>query len=218
MLYQIISGLEKIHEQNLIHCDFHDGAILFHEDEKDEDNKDKVFIGDFGLCKTANFLKEKFICGVMAFMAPEVLNFKSFTLASDIYSFSMIMWEFTSGVPPFNDRAHDFELKISICKGERPEIIENTPQCYVDLMKKSWDKDPLKRPSASEVSNIIANWIFLPYNGQISEELKSNIMELMNAPVGNNNLITKSHQRASRSLDFTSRNVNGISECLDCLI
>src|SRR6266540_3436857 len=71
----------------------------------------------------------------------------------------MIMWEFTSGIPPFDDRAHDFQLSLSICKGERPKIIENTPQCYIKLMKKCWDKDPLKRPNASEVRKIITNWI-----------------------------------------------------------
>ncbi|POG57635.1 kinase-like domain-containing protein, partial [Rhizophagus irregularis DAOM 181602=DAOM 197198] len=84
-------------------------------------------------------------------MAPEVLRGNSYTLASDIYSFSMIMWEFTSGIPPFNNIQHDLHLSISICKGERPGIIKNTPQCYVDLMKKCWDEDPSKRPSANEV-------------------------------------------------------------------
>ncbi|POG70964.1 hypothetical protein GLOIN_2v1612108, partial [Rhizophagus irregularis DAOM 181602=DAOM 197198] len=67
----------------------------------------------------------------------------------------MIMWEFTSGVSTFNDKAHDLQLCLNICKGERPEIIENTPQCYVDLMKKCWDKNPSKRPSSEEVSDII---------------------------------------------------------------
>ena len=62
------------------------------------------------------------------------------------------------GVPPFDDRPHDFHLSLSICKGERPEIIEGTPQCYIDLMKKCWDLDPLKRPSASELKIIIENW------------------------------------------------------------
>ncbi|GBC04760.1 hypothetical protein RclHR1_05850009 [Rhizophagus clarus] len=150
MLYKIITGLRKIHEQNLIHCDFHDGNILNHENEEDEDDKNQVFISDLGLCKAANFLKEYDIYGVIPFIAPEVLRGKPYTPASDIYSFSMIMWEFTSGVPPFNDRAHDFQLSVSICKGERPEIIENTPQCYVDLMKKCWDENPLERLSAKE--------------------------------------------------------------------
>ena len=91
-------------------------------------------------------------------MAPEVLRGKPYTPASDIYSFSMIVWEFTSGVPPFNDRAHDFQLSISICKGERPEIIENTPQCYVNLMKKCWDIEPTKRPTANEIYNLSSMW------------------------------------------------------------
>ncbi|GBC03984.1 hypothetical protein RclHR1_05440002 [Rhizophagus clarus] len=222
MLYKIISGLEKIHEKNLIHCDLHDGNILNHED-KDEDDENRVFISDLGLCKATNFLKEYEIYGVIPFMAPELLRGKPYTPASDIYSFSMIMWEFTSGVPPFNDRAHDLQLSISICKGERPKIIENTPQCYVNLMKKCWNEDPLERLSAKEVSNIIETWIFRPNNDKISEELKSNLMEFINAPIGNINLITESHPQVcytSRLLDFTSKKVNEVleSECLDCIL
>ena len=48
----------------------------------------------------------------------------------------MIMWEFISGIPPFDNREHNFQLALSICKGEHPEIIENIPQCYIELMKK----------------------------------------------------------------------------------
>ena len=121
------------------------------------------------------------IYGVLPFVAPEVLRGKPHTLASDIYSFSMIMWEFTSGIPPFNDRAHDLQLSISICKGERPEIIENTPQCYIDLMKKCWDKDSLKRPNASEILNIINNWISNIINEDIEEESRNIIMEFYKA-------------------------------------
>ena len=70
----------------------------------------------------------------------------------------MIMWEFTSGIPPFDDREHGLQLALNICKGERPEIIENTPQCYIELMKKCWETDSLKRPNASEIKKIIKNW------------------------------------------------------------
>ncbi|RGB37315.1 kinase-like domain-containing protein [Rhizophagus diaphanus] len=212
MLYEINSGLSKIHRENLIHCDFHDGNILTHNDK----NKDKIYISDLGLCQPIkSFLKENDIYGVIPFMAPEVLRGKSYTPASDMYSFSMIMWEFTSGVSPFNNRAHDIHLSLSICKGERPEIIENTPQCYLDLMKKCWDEDLLKRPSTSEVKNVIKNWIFRPSDDEINEELKSNIMEFINAPIRHNNLATKSHPKAcytSRLLDFTSNKLNEILE------
>ncbi|POG63478.1 kinase-like domain-containing protein, partial [Rhizophagus irregularis DAOM 181602=DAOM 197198] len=212
MLYEIISGLSKIHEKNLIHCDFHDGNILNHSNK----DKDKIYISDLGLCQPIKSFLEKYdIYGVISFMAPEVLRGKSYTPASDIYSFSMIMWELTSGVPPFNNRAHDIQLSLSICKGERPEIIENTPQCYVDLMKECWNEDSSKRPSSKEVLEIIEKWIFRPDDDEINEELESNIMEFINAPIGLNNLSTKSHPKAcftSRLLDFTSKKLNEILE------
>ncbi|RGB26743.1 kinase-like domain-containing protein [Rhizophagus diaphanus] len=122
-------------------------------------------------------------------MAPEVLRGKSYTPASDIYSFSMIMWELTSGIPPFSNRAHDLHLSLSICK---------------DLMKKCWNEDPLKRPSSREVLIIIKNWIYV-----------LNIMEFINAPIGHNKLATKFHPKAcftSRLLDFTSKKLNEILE------
>ncbi|RGB37335.1 kinase-like domain-containing protein [Rhizophagus diaphanus] len=202
-LYEIISELKEIHKQNLIHCDFHD---------------DNIFTpgNNLGLCKPVkSFLKEYGIFGIMSFMAPEVLRGEPYTPASDIYSFSMIMWEFTSGVPPFNNRAHNFQLNLSICKGERPKIIENTPQCYVDLMKKCWNEDPLKRPSSDDVLNVIEKWIIPKEIENINEELKSNIMEFINAPISHNNPATKTHPKAcytSRLLDFTSKKLNEILE------
>ncbi|EXX75233.1 Cmk1p [Rhizophagus irregularis DAOM 197198w] len=225
ILYKIISGLHKIHEQNLIHCDFHDGNILKHNkyknNLKDDENKDdEIYISDLGLCQPLeSFLNKDSIYGVIPFMAPEILRGKSYTPASDIYSFSMIMWEFTSGVPPFNNRAHDIQLSLSICKGERPEIIENTPQCYVDLMKRCWNEDPLKRPSSKEVLEIIKKWVICPDDEEVNNELKSNIMEFINAPIGQyNNLVTQSHPKAfytSRLLNFTSKKLNEIIESED---
>jgi len=221
LLYKIIAGLYEIHKKDLVHCDFHDGNILNHENSVN--NWDDVYISDLGLCRPIQSSLEKdSIYGVVPFMAPEVLRGKPYTPASDIYSFSMIMWEFTSGITPFNNRAHDLQLSISICKDKRPEIIENTPQCYIDLMKKCWDKDPLKRPSASEISKIIESWIFLPYNiKRINEELKNNIMEFINAPIRHDKPIIQNHQQAyntSRLLPFTSSKLNEIlieSQLLD---
>ncbi|GBC09946.1 hypothetical protein RclHR1_09220002 [Rhizophagus clarus] len=215
MLYKIIKGLNDIHKENLIHHDFHDGNILC---IKYKDNIYGVCISDYlGSYQSAiSFSKKDNIYGVIPFIAPEVLKDEIYTQASDIYSFcfSMIMWELTSGIPPFNNRAHDLQLALSICKGERPEIIENTPQCYVDLMEKCWDEDPLKRPSASEILDIIKNWIFRPDKiNEINEKLKKDIMEFITAPIGNKNLITESHPQAyntSRLLDFTSGELNKV--------
>src|SRR3990170_2226354 len=150
-LYNIISGLDAIHESKLVHCDLHDGNILCNA---------FYYISDLGLSKPIDYLKSNNndVYGVIPYMAPEVLRGKPYTPASNIYSFAMIMWELTSLVPPFDDRAHDFHLSLSICKGERPEIVEDTPQCYIDLMKRCWDNDPLKRPNASDIRGIVDKW------------------------------------------------------------
>ncbi|RIA92339.1 kinase-like domain-containing protein, partial [Glomus cerebriforme] len=142
LLKNIILGLKIIHESNLTHCDLHDGNILI------SDNYE-TYIIDLGLCKSISDLQDSINrnYGVLPYMAPEVLRNKPYTSSSDIYSFSMIMWEFTSGIPPFNNKAHDFQLSLSICEGERPEINENTPKCYKELMEKCWDTDPFKRPT-----------------------------------------------------------------------
>ncbi|CAB5364633.1 uncharacterized protein OCT59_024200 [Rhizophagus irregularis] len=93
-----------------------------------------------------------------------------------------------------------------------------------DLMKKCWDGDLLKRPSTSEVLNVIKRWIYLPSEMEIkniSEELKSNIMEFINAPIGYiKPTMTESHPQAyhtSRLFNFTSKKLNEIleSECSD---
>ncbi|GES90933.1 kinase-like domain-containing protein [Rhizophagus clarus] len=249
ILYKIISGLNEIHRHNLIHRDFHDGNILLHKDrkndegEEDEDKEDyKVYISELGLCQPVKSFEKDSIFGIMPFIAPEVLRGKPYTSANDIYSFSMIMWEFTSGILPFSDRTYNAQLSVSICKGERPEIIDNTPQCYINLMKKCWDEDPFKRPSTSEVVDTIKKWIILPYGikvEDINEELKCNIMEFINAPpaatlldsaskdvsfapkdvsltlasIGHSSLITKTHSNIiSRSLGFTGRELNEILE------
>ncbi|GBB86829.1 hypothetical protein RclHR1_13280001 [Rhizophagus clarus] len=214
ILYIIIGGLDKLHKENLIHYDFHDGNILCIE----HGTKYNIYISDYLKTYqfTKSFLKEENICGVIPFMAPEVLRGKPCTSASNIYSFSMIMWELTSGIPPFNNRPHDFQLALNICRGERPKIVENTPQCYIDLMKKCWDNDPLKRPTASEVLDIINKWVILPNEMKIKnidKKLKNNIMEFINAPIGHNNFITETHPQAyytSRLLDFTSEELNVI--------
>jgi hypothetical protein len=86
-------------------------------------------------------------------------------------------------------------------------------------MKKCWNEDPLKRPSSKEVIDIFKNWLFRPNEKKIEdidEELKCNIMEFINAPIGQyNNLAIEYHPHAcytSRLFDFTSKKLNEILE------
>ncbi|POG69508.1 hypothetical protein GLOIN_2v1626294 [Rhizophagus irregularis DAOM 181602=DAOM 197198] len=68
------------------------------------------------------------------------------------------MWEMTSGVPAFHNIPHDLNLSLNICRGIRPEIIKGIMPEYIELMKRCWNNDPEKRPTANELSNIFLKW------------------------------------------------------------
>ena len=72
---------------------------------------------------------------VIPYLAPEVLSKKPYTKESDIYSFGMIMWEHTTGKKPFHDRPHNSSLISDILNEERPQVTDDTPEFYAELMK-----------------------------------------------------------------------------------
>src|SRR6185295_9170099 len=135
-----------IHEKKYVHHDLHSGNIF-------SDDIDDSEIGDLGLCQQLVDKKDDphKIFGVVPYLAPEVLSKKPYTEKSDIYSFGMIMWEHTTGKKPFHDRAHNHLLISDILNGERPQITNDTPEFYAELMKRCWDHDPENRPTAEEI-------------------------------------------------------------------
>src|SRR4051812_22413960 len=138
----------EIHRKDYIHHDLHSGNIF---SLLDNENR----IGDLGLCQQVVDKKDNQnkIFGVIPYLAPEVLSKKLYTKESDIYSFGMIMWEFTTGKKPFHDRPHNYILISNILKGERPQITNDVPEFYAKLMKRCWDHNPENRPTAGEIRN-----------------------------------------------------------------
>ncbi|CAH1757581.1 15537_t:CDS:2 [Entrophospora sp. SA101] len=64
----------------------------------------------------------------------------------------------------------EMELTLKICQGYRPNINElKIPQLLKDLIKKCWDAEPEKRPTAGEVEGIIDGWIDYD-NGCVKED------------------------------------------------
>ncbi|GBB98711.1 hypothetical protein RclHR1_00330038 [Rhizophagus clarus] len=116
-------------------------------------------IGGLGLSRPANStISNNEIYGVISYIAPEIFKGSPFSKESDVCCMGMIMWELTTGCRPFSN----FEPDSSLCKildGERPEITEDTPECYANLMKSCWDPDPRKRPSITEIRMVYVDWI-----------------------------------------------------------
>src|SRR5438046_3570279 len=70
----------------------------------------------------------------------------------------MIMLELTTGCKTFANVEHNVNLIYKIIDGERPEITNDTPECFSNLMKKCWDSNPSKRPSILEIYNSACKW------------------------------------------------------------
>ncbi|CAI2165025.1 8463_t:CDS:2 [Funneliformis geosporum] len=175
MLCQIVYGLKAIHNANFIHRDFHSGNIILSDQ--------KCHIGDLGLSQSANNtpLKHNEIYGVVPYIAPEVFNGAPFSKASDIYSLGMIMWEFTTGCKPFANVDHNVHLIIDIINGKRPKITSDTPECFIDLLKRCWDSDPLKRPSITEIHETLGNWVCKSVNTEQYTQAEQKRLDSINS-------------------------------------
>ncbi|EXX52776.1 Mkk1p [Rhizophagus irregularis DAOM 197198w] len=230
ILNDIISGLKEIHQKQMVHHDFHVGNILFNEIFVISSNI-KIYISDMGLCREVGNVDKTTIYGVMPYVAPEVLRGKPYTLASDIYSFGMIMYFVATEKQPFANCAHDELLALDICKGIRPEINESeAPKCYIDLMKKCWDTDPNNRPDAIKVEDSI-RFLYNSYFGHSSinkdYEIEKQFKEAETYRRNNLSFFKYSQLDTHPQAIYTSRLLNPFtkvlekydkSECLECEI
>ncbi|PKC63690.1 kinase-like protein [Rhizophagus irregularis] len=183
----IITSLFHIHIEGLIHKDLHSGNILY---KKFANN---WVISDFGFCGPIDEPLGS-VYGNLPYMAPESFTGKGYSLASDVYSIAMLMWEISSGLQPFANYENNFNLAVKIIKGMRPDIVSGTPLKYKELMEKCWDADPSKRPDISVVL-LEMNEIEKCYHQNIS-------LELFQSETNTSNLITSSETKKSEVYQF----------------
>ncbi|KAJ3099799.1 Serine/threonine-protein kinase edr1 [Phlyctochytrium bullatum] len=151
---QIALGMAYLHRQNVIHCDLKCNNILVRED-------DTVAIADFGLAKvkqeTRNSLTKVKVgsadanAGTIAFMAPELFEpGNKPTFATDVYAFSMILFELADGGYPFSEVPQDV-IPHRVRHGERPAVPFDTPVLIANVMTQSWTATPSQRPRFDEL-------------------------------------------------------------------
>ena len=117
-------------------------------------------ITDFGTAKSIN-TQTKIHQEVIPYMAPELLKHGNsqpppFSKGVDIYSLGVLLWELSSGYPPFKNHI-DMELISNIINGRREQKIRETPSFYYDLYTACWDGNPKRRPIIEHVHNKLKN-------------------------------------------------------------
>ena len=93
------------------------------------------------------------------------------------------MWELTTGCKPFADVEHDISLVYQIIDGKRPEITDDTPECFASLMKKCWDSDPKKRPSMKIVRKTFGKWFYKNKKKEQFDQAEIRRLELIDSNI-----------------------------------
>ncbi|PKC63809.1 kinase-like protein [Rhizophagus irregularis] len=173
-------ALYFIHKENAIHRDLHSGNILYSEFNS------QWAISDLGFCGPAD-KSSKCIYGNLPYIAPEVINGNEYTFKSDVYSVAMLMWEISSGQPPFINHEHDYNLAMNIINGIRPRIVSGTPVEYKNLMEQCWDAVPSKRPDIGTLIIKIRE-MNLYYQSITDESFQSEIYKNLEQDKTNSNI------------------------------
>ncbi|KAM8826248.1 protein tyrosine kinase 2 beta, b [Synchiropus picturatus] len=144
---QICKALVYLEGVNMVHRDIAVRNVLVA-------SPDCVKLGDFGLSRyieDEEYYKASVSRLPIKWMAPESINFRRFTAASDVWMFAVCMWEIMSrGQQPFfwlenRDVINQLEQGIRLPKPD------NCPPALYSLMTRCWSYDPRERPTFTEL-------------------------------------------------------------------
>ncbi|XP_034053590.1 protein tyrosine kinase 2 beta, b isoform X6 [Gymnodraco acuticeps] len=144
---QICKALVYLAGVNMVHRDIAVRNVLVA-------SPDCVKLGDFGLSRyieDEEYYKASVTRLPIKWMAPESINFRRFTTASDVWMFAVCMWEIMSvGQQPFfwlenRDVINQLEQGIRLPKPD------NCPPALYSLMTRCWSYDPRERPNFTEL-------------------------------------------------------------------
>lgn len=147
---QIARGMYYLHNEaplSIIHRDLKSGNILLLNKIEDGNFENVLKITDFGLAREIMNTTRMSAAGTYAWMAPEVIRTNTFSKASDVWSFGVVLWELLTGQVPYRD-VEALAVAYGVAMNSLTLPIPSTcPDVLKELMKECWNQDPHKRPS-----------------------------------------------------------------------
>ncbi|POG75286.1 uncharacterized protein OCT59_024281 [Rhizophagus irregularis] len=150
LAFQLVYAVSCLHDDGIMHRDLHSNNVLVH--------KNTIKLADFGLSKrieeTSNSQSRTF--GLIPYADPKSFNKSTKKLyllnkKSDVYSIGVLLWEISSGRPPFHGIPYDVGLAQSILQGLREIPIPNTSIDYIKIYTDCWNIEPDNRPTINQV-------------------------------------------------------------------
>uniref|UniRef100_A0A0B7BAE7 non-specific protein-tyrosine kinase n=1 Tax=Arion vulgaris TaxID=1028688 RepID=A0A0B7BAE7_9EUPU len=150
--YQLSTALSYLESKKFVHRDIAARNVLV-------SSHDCVKLGDFGLSRWVeeqSYYKASKGKLPIKWMAPESINFRRFTTASDVWMFGVCIWEILMyGVKPFQGvKNNDVIGKIEA--GERLPLPSGCPPSLYNLMCSCWQYEPSKRLTFADLKT----WLY----------------------------------------------------------
>lgn len=152
ILCQILSGLQAMHDGDIIHRNLKPENILLTSDGVPK-------IGDSGIARTetgGQLTHQGGVLGAVHYIAPEYMLESRIDWRGDIYALGVLAYEMLTGQPPFHGKTI-YEVMQQCLKGElQPPctLRADCPQEMSDIIAKALTRDPEKRyQSAAEMYN-----------------------------------------------------------------
>lgn len=165
------------------------GRILYRDCKPDNigfDVRNRIKIFDFGLAKelkTKDLVNEPNgyqitgLTGSRRYMSPENCLCKPYGLPSDVYSYSIVLWEVLSDAIAYKTMDYNQHFRDVVMNDVRPAItnekLNRYPLSLMDLTESMWDHQPNKRPTFKYICQIIKHELHLLGHDRTSQLLQS---------------------------------------------
>ena len=94
--------------------------------------------------------------GNLKYLAPEVFENLEYSKKSDVFSFSLILYELMTNKKYLEKIENKIEYIQKVYQEKsRPKIDESIPECYKKLIEACWSQDPNDRPSFEDIVTLL---------------------------------------------------------------
>ncbi|CAB5346608.1 unnamed protein product [Rhizophagus irregularis] len=157
LAFQLVHVVSCLHDEEIVHRNLHSNNILIHQKN--------IKLANLGLSKRIEEASDPQSIGMIPYVDPKSFTRKrnrdneievySLNKKSDVYSVGVLLWEISSGRPPFDNEPYDIALAMEIFSGRREIPVSDTPDDYINIYTGCWDIEPDNRQTMRQITSSI---------------------------------------------------------------
>jgi tRNA A-37 threonylcarbamoyl transferase component Bud32 len=154
----LAAGLEAVHAAGVVHRDVKPSNVLLAATAQPR-VPFRAKLTDFGvayLLDGTRVTSPGTVVGTAAYLSPEQLRGDAATPAADIYALGLVLLEALTGLRAFPEASGVAAVLARLV--ESPRVPEELGPHWSALLTRMTDADPARRPTASEVAQIVADF------------------------------------------------------------